>query len=309
MRANLTFWYASCAFALGENMFKFHAVYALATLFVATALSLSSWVAAEDAATPHDVAAALSDKAMLNGAPVEAAGSVKPEWPNGKTLLERAFDLSRGESSYSEMTMAIVRPDWQRELTMRVWTQGDELGLVRVLSPKKDAGNGTLTKDDKMWTYAPRINRVIKLPSSMMSQSWLGSDFSNKDVAKSTDIIDQYVHTVTAKSEHEGHAVFLIESVPLEDSAVVWGKEHIYMRDDFVIIKHEFWDQDDELVQRLEAFDIQDHDGRALATRMRMYKVETPDEYTEMRIEAMQFDQEMPANTFTLSNLRNPRSR
>ena len=117
-----------------------------------------------------------------------------PASPDPRELIQQAMDHWRGLSSYSEMTMTIHRPDWERAMSMRSWTKGDKTSLVRVTLPKKDAGNGTLTKDDNMWTFAPKINRIIKVPSSMMNQSWMGSDFSNKDISKSTDILDQYDH-------------------------------------------------------------------------------------------------------------------
>ena len=99
-------------------------------------------------------------------------------------IVRAAIDHWRGKSSYSEMTMTIHRPDWERSMSMRAWTVGDERSLVRVTAPRRDAGNGTLLDDDSMWTYSPRVNRVIKVPSSMMSQSWMGSDFSNKDISR-----------------------------------------------------------------------------------------------------------------------------
>ena len=110
-------------------------------------------------------------------------------------------------------------------MSMRGWTSGSKKSLVRVTAPKKDVGNGTLMVDNNMWSYAPKVNRVIKVPSSMMGQSWMGSDFSNKDVSRADDIVDQYDHTLLAKEENEGHTVFVIQSIPYEEAAVVWGKE------------------------------------------------------------------------------------
>ena len=140
--------------------------------------------------------------------------------PDPEDLIRQAMNHWRSNSSYSEMTMTIHRTDWQRSMSMRIWTKGDKTSLVRVTQPKKDAGNGTLTKNNNMWIFAPRVNRIIKVPSSMMSQSWMGSDFSNKDVSKSTDIIDQYDHTLLQTQQQDGHTVYTIESIPHEDAAV-----------------------------------------------------------------------------------------
>lgn len=222
-------------------------------------------------------------------------------------IIRKAMDHYRGQTSYSEMTMTIHRPDWERSMTMRGWSEGDKQTLVRVVEPKKDAGNGTLSVDGNMWTYTPKINRVIKVPSSMMSQNWMGSDFSNKDISKDTAIIEDYDHTLLSTHEEGGHTIWVIESVPHEEAAVVWGREVLEVRDDWVLLRQEFWDQDNELVKVLEAGQIREMGGRNVATVLRMGKVATPDEWTEVRTEAVEFDLALPANLFTLSNLRNPR--
>ena len=226
---------------------------------------------------------------------------------DARQLVREAMDHWRGLTSYSEMTMTIHRPDWERKMTMRSWNEGDKLSLVRVIEPKKDAGNGTLLNDNNMWTYTPKINRIIKVPSSMMSQSWMGSDFSNKDIAKSTDIIDQYDHELTGQEEIDGQMHYTITSIPHEEAAVVWGKEVLTVRDDFVLMEQEFWDQDGVLVKSMKTLDVQEMGGRQVARIMRMGKLETPDEWTAIEANSIEFDIDMSANTFTLSNLRNPR--
>lgn len=203
--------------------------------------------------------------------------------------------------------MTIHRPDWERSMSMRAWTQGDDRSLVRVTAPKKDRGNGTLIDEDNMWSYSPKINRVIKVPSSMMGQSWMGSDFSNKDISRVDDIIDQYEHEVLGEEELDGHTVYRIESIPHEDAAVVWGKEILRIRDDNVLVDHSFYDQDGELVKVLVSLEIGDMGGRVVAIRQRMNKVDEPDEWTEIVIDSMEYDLELRDSLFTLSNLRNPR--
>jgi len=224
-----------------------------------------------------------------------------------RELVRAAMDHWRGMSSYSNMTMTIHRSDWERSMSMRAWSEGDKLSLVRVTEPKKDAGNGTLLKDHEMWSYSPKINRIIKIPSSMMGQAWMGSDFSNKDISKSTDILDQYEHRLISRSEEGGHTVYTIEAIPHEDAAIVWGKEVLKIRDDFVLLEEQYWDQDGVLVKVMRALDIAEMGGRTVARVLRMGKLDTPDEWTEMSVLSIEFDLELPAGIFTHSNLRNPR--
>jgi len=227
--------------------------------------------------------------------------------PDAAQLIRNAMDHWRGLTSYSDMTMTIHRPDWERSMTMLSWSKGDKLSLVRIVEPKKDAGNGTLLNDNNMWTYTPKINRIIKVPSSMMSQSWMGSDFSNKDISKSTDIIDQYDHELVGSEERDGHVYYTISSVPHEEAAVVWGKEVLTVRDDYVLIEQQFWDQDGILVKSMKTLEVQEMGGRAVARVMRMGKVDSPGEWTQLTANSIEFDLELPGNLFTLSNLRNPR--
>jgi outer membrane lipoprotein-sorting protein len=224
-----------------------------------------------------------------------------------RDIVRAAIDYWRGLSSYGEMTMTIHRPDWERSMSMRAWTQGEDRSLVRVTAPKKDRGNGTLIDDDNMWSYSPKINRVIKVPSSMMGQSWMGSDFSNKDISRVDDIIDQYEHSIVNQEELDGHTVYRIESIPHEDSAVVWGREMLTIRDDHVLLEHSFYDQDGELVKKLVSLEVAEMGGRVIATRQRMQKAEVADEWTEIVVATMEYDLDLRDSLFTLSNLRNPR--
>jgi outer membrane lipoprotein-sorting protein len=226
---------------------------------------------------------------------------------DAKEIVRATIDNWRGQSSYGEMTMIIHRPSWERTMSMRAWTQGSKKSLVRVTAPKKDAGNGTLMVDNNMWSYAPKVNRVIKVPSSMMGQSWMGSDFSNKDVSRADDIVDQYDHNLLGKEEHEGHTVYVIESIPHEEAAVVWGREVLRVRDDDVLVSQEFYDQEGVLVKVLRSLEIGEMGGRTIALRQRMAKEDADDEWTEFRVDSVEFDIQISDNVFTRSNLQNPR--
>jgi len=235
------------------------------------------------------------------------ATSAMADERDAATIVKDAIDHWRGLSSDTVMTMVIHRPDWERTMTMRGWTKGDDRSLVRVLEPRKDRGNGTLTDDNSMWSYSPKVNRVIKIPSSMMGQSWMGSDFSNKDVARADDIVDQYDHSILGSEDVDGITVYEIEAIPHEEAAVVWGREVLSIREDHVVTTHKFYDQDGELVKTLTSLEIGEMGGRVIAKRQRMSKVETPDEWTEIQVVSVDYEVELKDSLFTLSNLRNPR--
>lgn len=227
--------------------------------------------------------------------------------PDASDIIRKAWDHWRGITSYSKISMTIHRPDWERAMTMRVWTEGENRSLVRVTAPKKDAGNGTLLIEKSMWTYSPKINRIIKIPSSMMSQNWMGSDFTNNDVARSNDILDQYDHTLVEQYESEGKVVYVIEATPHEDASVVWGKEILHVREDHIVIAHDFHDQDGELVKGMRTLETAEMGGRTIASRQRMQKANTEGEWTQIDVSEAQYDVDLDKRLFSHSNLRNPR--
>ena len=226
---------------------------------------------------------------------------------NARDIVKAAIDQWRGFSSRGVITMKIHRPDWERTMTLRSWTRGNDESLVRVIKPRRDAGNATLAKKGSMWTYSPKVNRVIKIPSSMMNRNWMGSDFSNKEISRSDDIVDQYDHKLLETRRSRGHEVYVIQSIPHEEAAVVWGREVLKIRDDNIVLEHSFYDQDGAHVKSLLTQAIGKSGGRTIAIRQRMSKVEVEDEWTEIRVDEMEFDIKLRDTLFTLSNLQNPR--
>ena len=135
----------------------------------------------------------------------------------------------------------------------------------------------------------------------------MGSDISNKDIARADDIIDQYDHSLLSTAEVEGITVYEIQSIPHEEAAVVWGREVLTIRDDHVVLQHRFYDQDGGLVKTLESLEIAEMGGRTVAKRQRMSKTESPEEWTEIQVNSVEYEIDIRDSMFTQSNLRNPR--
>ncbi|OEU80738.1 MAG: outer membrane lipoprotein-sorting protein, partial [Desulfobacterales bacterium S5133MH4] len=171
----------------------------------------------------------------------------------------------------------------------------------------KDNGNGTLKKGREMWMYNPKVNRVIKLPPSMMSQAWMGSDFSNNDLAKSDSMINDYTHTIVGTEIHEGKKVYVMKSIPKPEAPVVWGMQRLKIREDHILLSQEFFDEDLKLVKAMTTLEIRMLGGKLFPKVWKMQKADTKDEYTQLSYKKLTFEQDLPDNLFTLSNLRNPR--
>lgn len=226
---------------------------------------------------------------------------------DGQAIVEAAFNYWRDKASVSLVDMTVHRPQWQRVVTIKAWTLGEKDSLFTIIAPPKDNGNGTLKKGREMWMYNPKVNRVIKLPPSMMSQSWMGSDFSNNDLAKSDNLINEYTHTVTGTETHEGQKVYLIESIPKPRAPEVWGMQRLKIRADNLFLEQGFYDEDLKLVKTLKFREIQIMDGKLYPKKLIMQKADEKDEYTIVDHKMIQFKESLPETLFTLPNLKNPR--
>jgi hypothetical protein len=204
--------------------------------------------------------------------------------------------------------MLIHRPDWQRSSSLVGWTKGKSDSLVRFTAPAKDAGNATLKLGPDLWLYNPKLAQVIKLPFSMMAQSWAGSDFSYNDLAKTDQIVSDYTHSLTDTGTRDGHQVYTVDCLPKPAAPVVWGKIELRIRDDHVLLSETWFDQEMKPVRQLETLQVAPLDARAYPVKMRMKVLDKPDHWTEITTESGQFDLTLPGYLFTLSNLRNPRT-
>lgn len=234
--------------------------------------------------------------------------SVQAAAPDPTALLQAALHQWRGDSSYTELTMVIHRPDWQRRSSLVAWTEGKSESLVRFTAPPGDAGNATLKHGPDLWLYNPKLGQIIKLPFSMMAQGWAGSDFSYNDLAKTDQIVTDYAHVLGPTGESDGHTVYTVDCTPKPDAPVVWGKVTLRIRDDDVLLGETWFAQDMKPVRRLETLQVAPLGGRAYPVKMRMSVLDKPGHWTELTTTKGRFDLKLEGYLFTLSNLRNPRS-
>ena len=227
--------------------------------------------------------------------------------PDADTLVEDSFKYMRGNASIATVIMTIHRPDWERKMTIKAWTRGKKYSLFYIQSPPKDHGNGTLKKSREMWMYNPKVNRVIKVPPSMMSQSWMGSDFSNNDLAKSDSFVNDYIHSIVGTETHEGQKVYVIKSMPKPDAPVIWGMQMLKIREDLIWLSQEFFDEDFKSVKRMTTLEIQMMGGKLYPKVWRMRETDQEDRYTQLTYSSLTFKSDLPDSLFTLTSLRKAR--
>ncbi|EKQ5898719.1 outer membrane lipoprotein-sorting protein [Vibrio parahaemolyticus] len=223
-------------------------------------------------------------------------------------IVQKSDQAMRGKSSYSEATMEIVRPNWTRSMTMKSWTKGTELSLVLVTAPAKDKGSASLKRHREMWNWVPNIERIIKIAPSMLSQSWMGSDFTNDDLINQSSIVVDYQHALVGNDSFEGDKVWVIEATAKPDAPVVWNKVSLWIsQSTYLQRKVEFYDEFDERVNVLTTYDVKELGGRKIATRMEMKPVDKPGNKTIFTTHQAQFDFDINDDFFSQQQMKSLR--
>jgi len=224
---------------------------------------------------------------------------------SSQDILDRIDKMWRGESSIGTYLMKIKTTHWERSLRIKSWTKGLDNTLIRIEYPKKEKGVSTLKVKNNLWNYLPKIKRVIKVPSSLMMGSWMGSHFTNDDLVKESTLVDDYHHRITFEGEREGQDVYEITLFPKEEAAVVWGKIVILIRKkDLIPLNEEFFDEKEKPVRKMIFSDVKKMGGRLLPSKMTVIPYDKLGESTEVTYVEIAFDMEIPDTFFSLRNLK-----
>lgn len=219
---------------------------------------------------------------------------------DARSIVQQADERSRGRTSVASLSIKTIRPGWSREMTLKVWTRGRSDALILVQSPVRDKGVAYLRKSKEVWNWIPTIERNIKLPPSMMSQSWMGTDFTNDDLVKEASIVEDYRHTLVGQEPIDGRSCHKIRMVPRPEAVVVWGQVILWIdRQDMLILHAEYYDEDGGLVNTLHASDIRMLGGRLLPAKLEMRPADKKGEMTIMLYHSVIFDQPLPDRIFT----------
>jgi len=223
-------------------------------------------------------------------------------------IIDRMEDAMRGESSYAEMTMTIERPRYTRDISMRAWSLGNDYSLIIVTAPARDEGTSYLKRENEIWNYVPTIDRTLKLPPSMMSQSWMGSDFTNDDLVRETTLKEDYTYSILREETYDNRDAWVIELIPRPNTPIVWGKVLIWVdKEHFILLREDKYDQSDELASRAEFSNITEMDGRTFPAKMVMIPADKPDHRTIMQYKELDFDIDVEPSFFTRQNMRRVR--
>lgn len=222
-----------------------------------------------------------------------------------REIIEKADAKMRGLSSQGEVKMTIIRPTWKREMQMKSWSKGDDFMLIVVTAPARDKGTAFLKRNKEIWNWQPGIDRTIKLPPSMMMQSWMGSDFTNDDLVRQASVVDDYTHKILGSETLQDRDCYKIELKPKDNSAVVWGKVLLWIdKKDFMELKSEFYDEDNYLVNTMVGKNIKLLGGKILPSVMEVTPADNPGQKTVIEYLNLGFDKPIPDEFFSVQNMK-----
>jgi len=227
---------------------------------------------------------------------------------DARAIMKKADDLMEGNSSHSVMVMTIVRPTWQRAVKFENWSKGREYAMTLILDPPKEKGQTFLKIRNDMWNWNPTINRMIKLPPSMLSQGWMGSDYTNDDILKESSVVNDYSHQIIGEEAIENYPCYKIELTPLEEAAVVWGKIILWIsQKEYYQLRAEYFDEDGSLVKTHLLSEIKVMDDRRIPTHFEIIPADKPTQKTLVDIITMDFDIPIGDDFFSQQNMKAPK--
>lgn len=221
-------------------------------------------------------------------------------------IVKKTDDKFRGEQSgFSVMTMTIVRPSWQRTVEFKSWTKEDDYALTLITAPAREKGQSFLKRKTEMWSWNPAINRLVKLPPSMMSQGWMGSDYTNDDILRESSVVDDYNHSMEGTEIIDGHECWKIKLLAKEDADVLWGHQVWWIdRNEYIALKAELYDEDGYLVRSEKASELKMMDGRLIPTVLELVPAENEGYKTIVKIIEIKFNIKIEESFFSQQNMK-----
>jgi outer membrane lipoprotein-sorting protein len=204
--------------------------------------------------------------------------------------------------------MTIVRPTWERTLEFKNWTSGREFALTLITAPARDKGQTFLKRRNEMWNWNPTIDRLIKLPPSMMSQGWMGSDYTNDDILRESSVVEDYNHEITGREEVDGRLCYRINMEAKEDAPVIWGHQVRWIdTKEFLFMKSELYDEDGYLVRTEVGSQIRDMDGRLIPTVIQLIPADDEGNRTIIELKEVKFNEPISEDFFSQQNMKRVR--
>ncbi|MCW3805837.1 outer membrane lipoprotein-sorting protein [Plebeiibacterium marinum] len=236
---------------------------------------------------------------------VTCSGGALVAQVTARDIIDRANELLRGKTSYTEMEMKVVRTKWERTLKFKGWSKGVDYSMIYITFPAREKGQVFLKRQKDMWNYLPDIDKMIKIPPSMMMQSWMGSDMTNDDLVKGASIVEDYIHNIIGEEEKNGYDCWIIELIPKEDAVVVWGKIVCWItQEGYMTLRNEYYDEDGFLINTESLSKIKNIGDRVMPTFFEIVPEDKKGQKTTMEFTNVEFDMPLDDDFFSVKNMK-----
>ncbi len=237
--------------------------------------------------------------------------------PDARSIMQRSIDVAKvpGMEAVTELRIVDARGrERVRKVAMVSRDEGAvEKRLIRFLEPADVKGTGLLVfdypdKDDEMWLYLPAIRKVRKIVSSDKGKSFMGSEFSNADMAAPN--LDDFRLSYVGEGTADGVPCYRITMIPKDDRVAReygFSKKEVWIgKKDMVMRKAIYYNDFGEVEKVLTATAVQPVDPerkKLLARKMTMVN-EQNGRKSYFRILEVRYAPDVKDEYFTLSYLR-----
>jgi len=220
-------------------------------------------------------------------------------------IVKKANELIRAKSSKAELSMEVIKPDWSRKMSMKIWALEPDYTIILITKPAKDKGMVTLKRETEVWNWMPSVRRVIKIPPSMMMQAWMSSDFTNDDLVRQSSIVEDYTHKIIGSEEINGYDCYKIHFTPKPEAGVVWGKIISWItKKGTMELRADYYDEDEYIVKSMLGSKVKKMGGRTIPTYWEMVPNDKPGQKTVMEYHSVEFNVKLKKSFFSQQNMK-----
>lgn len=187
---------------------------------------------------------------------------------------------------------------------------GDSKTIARFVEPAEVRGVGLLSINekgaaDRQWLYTPAIQRVRRLAAQERRQRFLGTDFTNEDMAER--VLDDFNYQLIGQGEViDGRKTYKIEGRAVSPEKSQYAYVYLWVPEDVpYTVLAEMYDKSGERKRILKAGDLVKVSDIWVAKRVEM---STPAEGTKtvLLIEEIKFNTGLKEDMFTQQALEKP---
>ncbi len=224
----------------------------------------------------------------------------------GREIVDKAYNIPTGDDQTSVLTMTLTNKSGQtrvRKIQQFTKDLGDTEKSIMFFMTPADVKNTSFMnwsydsdKADDQWIYLPALKKVKRISSDSKSDYFMGSDFTYDDLGDRK--LDADDHKLLREETVDGVECYVVESVS-KDEDYMYSKTVTWIRkENFIGLKKEFYDEDEELLKTLSIKKLEEIDGIWVITHSEMENVQK-NHKTIMELNDIKINTGVPASKFS----------